>query len=375
MTSIFILLFFAYLVSVVVLTGGWHRTIARIGPTADCPEIMISVVIPVRDEGSNIAALLGDIINQSHANFEVIVVNDHSRDETKEIVSNFTRQHPSVALISSQGEGKKKALTTGINASRGEIIVTTDGDCRVGQHWLRSIAKYFKNDQTQMVFGAVKLEGASFFSALQAHEFLSLVGTAAATLWFKAPSMCNGANLAFRKTTFFEVGGYANNINIPSGDDEFLMRKIFESHPDGIHFVNDNSSVVATNAMRSLKEFTHQRVRWAGKWRHAPFSWNAVLAIFIFCFQLSVLSMPVALVSSVIDPGVTILFLFKFIIEWIFLKKVADFVKVKWNWSAFVFLQIFYPVYAIWIGVISSFTSFEWKGRRLNSLTVSRSKS
>ena len=144
-----------------------------------------------------------------------------------------------------------------------------------------------------MVFGGVKLEGSSFFSALQSHEFLSLIGTGAATLWYGLPSMCNGANLAFRKAIFFEVGGYANNLHIPSGDDEFLMRKIFQLFPEGIQFVSDSDAVVSTPASLALKEFVHQRVRWAGKWKHNVSSWNAVVAIFIFCFQLSVLMLSI----------------------------------------------------------------------------------
>ncbi len=214
---------------------------------------------------------------------------------TAEIVLTFASQDPRFILLASRGEGKKEALTTGINSSRGEIIVTTDGDCRVSVEWLKTVQKYFQAPRTKMVFGGVKLEGSSFFSALQSHEFLSLLGTGAATLWYGFPSMCNGANLAFRKAIFFEVGGYANNLHIPSGDDEFLMRKIFQLYPDGIQFVSDSDAVVYTPASPELKEFVHQRVRWAGKWKHDLSSWNAVLAIFIFCFQLSVLCYPLSL--------------------------------------------------------------------------------
>jgi hypothetical protein len=184
--------------------------------------------------------------------------------------------------------------------------------------------------------------------------------------------MCNGANLAFRKAMFFEVGGYANNFDIPSGDDEFLMRKIFQYCPDGIKFISDSKAVVNTSASAGLKEFVYQRVRWAGKWKHNVHSWNAVLAIFIFCFQLSVLLLPIAIAMGWIGAGLGVsLFLLKFIAEGFFLKKIARFVKVPWKWPVFVFLQIFYPIYAVSIGLISSFSTFEWKGRKLKSVAFS----
>jgi biofilm PGA synthesis N-glycosyltransferase PgaC len=157
-------------------------------------------------------------------------------------------------------------------------------------------------------------------------------------------------------------------MHIASGDDEFLMRKIFKLYPHGIQFAKDGEAVVGTPASVSLKEFMNQRVRWAGKWKHEVSSWNAVLAIFIFCFQLSVLTLAfsVAIGSIGVGLGASLLFL-KFIAEAIFLKKIASFMKVPWRWPAFVFLQIFYPIYAISIGLISYHSTFEWKGRKLKS--------
>src|SRR5688572_18109496 len=208
MTLIIILLFFIYLTFVAVLTLGWHKSVKRHVNADHDEKPLVSIVIPVRNEQAGIGHLLKDIRTQSYQNFEVIVVNDNSRDNTAAIVLNFSSQDPRFTLLASRGEGKKVALTTGINASRGEIIVTTDGDCRVKMDWLKAMQKYFQAHGTKMVFGAVRLEGSSFFSALQSHEFLSLVGTGAATIWYGFPSMCNGANLAFRKATFFEVDGY-----------------------------------------------------------------------------------------------------------------------------------------------------------------------
>jgi poly-beta-1,6-N-acetyl-D-glucosamine synthase len=371
MTLIIILLFFMYLALVVLLTVGWNKSIARHAPFAGS-DILVSVIVPVRNEQHCIGGLLEDIRNQSHRNFEAIIVNDHSLDETSDAVLNFVRQDPRFTLLPSQGNGKKKALTTGIQASRSDIIVTTDGDCRVDVDWLNTILKYFQVSSTKMVFGGVRVQGSSFFSTVQSHEFLSLVGTAAATLWFGFPTMCNGANLAFRKATFLEVGGYASNFHIASGDDEFLMRKIFQVYPDGIQFINDRDAVVGTSPSESLKEFVNQRVRWASKWKHNVSSWNAVLAILIFCFQLSVLTLPVSIAIGWIGGALgASLFFLKFIAEGIFLKKIAAFVKVPWKWPAFVFLQIFYPIYAVSIGLISSFSTFEWKGRKLKPVGFS----
>jgi cellulose synthase/poly-beta-1,6-N-acetylglucosamine synthase-like glycosyltransferase len=281
---------------------------------------------------------------------------------------------PRFSAITNLGEGKKAALTTGIKFSDSEIIVTTDADCRMETRWLETMVARFQDPEVKFVFGGVKIEGQSFFASMQSHEFLSLIGTAAATLWWGFPSMCNGANLAFRKSVFFEVGGYENNFHIPSGDDEFLMHKIFLSYPRAVRFVSDWRAIVRTSAV-SVRQFIHQRVRWAGKWNHNLSFSNILLAMFIFFFQVSVIALPIAALAGYMNPYVaSFLFLVKVGIEYLFLKKVSNFLHVKWNWSAFLALQVIYPLYAVVIATISNSFSFDWKGRTLKSFTVSTVK-
>ena len=100
-----------------------------------------------------------------------------------------------------------------------------------------------------MVIGAVRIKPThSFFSKLQVIEFSSLIASAAATLTLGFPTMCNGANLAYRKTTFVEVNGFDGNAHIASGDDEFLMRKVVKKFgAKSLKFLRDFNAVVTTN--------------------------------------------------------------------------------------------------------------------------------
>lgn len=374
MTLVFILLFFFYLLFVAMLIVGWNQYHKSKVPKGQEFESLISVIVPARNEGAGIKFLLEDIRRQSYQNFEVIVVDDHSGDNTSDAVVPFIHSDSRFILIRNDGEGKKAALTTGVRASKGAIIVTTDADCRVKEQWLRTISSYFQSVGTQFVFGSVKLAGSSFFARMQAHEFLSLVGTAASTAWWGFPTMCNGANLAFRKAVFDEVGGYSDNFHIPSGDDEFLMHKIFHKYPEGIQFVYDRQAVVQTSAV-SFKGFMRQRVRWAGKWRHNLSVWNVMLAVFIFIFHVSVIALPLAMYAGWINvvAGLSLL-IFKAAVEGVFLKKIAVFFNVPWNWGVFLLLQTVYSFYAVSIGAVSTFIPIEWKGRNLKSLALSAVK-
>lgn len=372
MTWIFLFIFLVYFCLVFGLIVGWRRLAKKNTPPSLTKQFLVSIVIPVRNEQETIRVLLEDILRQSYEDFEVIVVNDHSEDKTAELVTPFVLTDPRFYILQNSGQGKKSALTCGIQASKGEIIITTDGDCRVPQNWVRGMLFEFQNSNTQFVFGGVRLLHDSFFSNLQALEFVSLIGSAAASASNGLPVMCNGANLAFRKDAFLAVDGYSGNFHIPSGDDEFLMRKILNKFPSGGSFSATPDTIVTTKAAKDYKTFLHQRVRWAGKWRVNQSLASRLLAIFIFSFQACVLLLPLATVLDWLNPNLAIiLLLLKAFAEFLFLRKVARFLDIKWSWIIFFLLQLIYPFYVVTVGLISNAGSFEWKGRKLNSFTVS----
>jgi biofilm PGA synthesis N-glycosyltransferase PgaC len=349
---------FLYILLLIVLAIGWR--IAMKQKQSGDESSMISVIVPVRNEGENIGNLLEGLIAQTHTHFEVIVIDDHSTDATVEIAKSFAGQ--SVRLIPNHGSGKKAAIATGISVSLGSIVVTTDGDCSVCKNWLVSIHRAFKDETVAMVVGAVSLrDEGRFFSTLQSIEFASLIGSGAATLALGKPSMCNGANLAFRKTVFYEVHGYEGGVHIPTGDDEFLMRKVAAVYPGGIAFVNDADSVVTTLPQPDVRSFVHQRLRWASKWKFNNDTATILLAVFIWLVQVS--SLAVLLILSFRFEILLSLFLIKIVGESFLLMRFCKFLKMRWSWSAFFALQLIYPVYVIAIGLLSSFITYSWKGR------------
>src|SRR5690606_26349746 len=156
--------------------------------------------------------------------------------------------------------------------------------------------------------------------------------TSASTLAFGVASMCNGANLAFWKKAFDAVGGYTGSYNVASGDDQVLMFRMREKFGNQIRFVAEESAVVTTKACVSVKEFIHQRIRWAGKWRHYQPLSVSVLAVFILCIHLMIIGLPAALIFGWTDPYLAAgLISGKVLLEWILLSSVARFIGTQWN--------------------------------------------
>lgn len=368
-----VIVFGAYYVLLVSLCLGWWQSLKFRSPSGhQVSQPLISVIIPVRNESDTIARLLDSLAQQDFAfkNFEVIVVNDHSSDKTVGVVNAWAEENPeiSLALLNQDAEhqGKKAALTGGIGHAKGEMVITTDGDCVVQPGWLSSIAGAF-DDDTQLVVGAVGLrENRSLFSKLQVVEFASLVGTGAATLGWGVPTMCNGANLAFRKSVFAEVNGYRGSEHIASGDDEFFLRKVASQYPRGIRFNNRSVGVVKTDASKSVTDFFSQRIRWAGKWKAHGAGFSAALAFFIFVFHSSTILLVVLAGLGVLSWTVAFSLLAgKVLLEAAFLFPVLRFCTGRIYPLTFLMLQFMYPFYVVCFGLAANFLRTEWKGRKI----------
>jgi hypothetical protein len=203
------------------------------------------------------------------------------------------------------------------------------------------------------------------FEQLQTIEFSSLIGTGAASMQAGSPNMCNGANLAFIKTAFETVNGYAGNMHQPSGDDEFLMRKIFQQYPKEIAFLKDQRAIVHTYAQKSLRAFYQQRRRWAGKWQAHNDGKAMVLALFIFIFYVSLLGFFLLTVIGFYDWKVFSLQMgIKVLSELLFLSSVLQFLIKPVHIGRFLLVQIIYPYYVIFFGIAAHRGYYSWKGRR-----------
>lgn len=329
-----------------------------------------TVIIPVRNEKNNVTGLFHDLQRQEFSSdrFEIIFVNDHSEDSTVPCIEQLLNTGPVPTRVVDlvNGEGKKAALQLGIALAKGSIIVTTDGDCRVLPGWLKSISGFYKDSNIEMVFGPVTFEKENtLVEKLQTIEFASLIGTGAASLTLGMPNMCNGANLSFRKEAFAAVDGYAGNEDIASGDDEFLMHKIYRSAPKGVRFNRSVEGVVYTKAHERLTDFFHQRKRWASKWRLYANPGAIVLAIFIFLLNLSIImTIGLLIVRFSMHQWLLIPLLMKILLEGFFLWLVLRFLRKKLNPFPFIILQFTYPFYVILFGIAVNFGKFTWKGRK-----------
>ena len=341
------------------------------------PSFTFSVVISARNEEAQIGQCLQSVLNQNYPShlFEVIVVDDHSSDNTPGIVKELQQNHSNLHIMNLedllQGQQlnsyKKKAIEFAIKQAKGDWILTTDADCAIPKNWIKTFSAFIEDRQALFVAAPVKfINTGSFTSILQCLDFMSLQGITAASVNNRFHSMCNGANLAYNKKVFFDVGGFAGIDNIASGEDMLLMYKVFLQHPRKVKFLLSHEVVTETLPMPDWKSFINQRIRWASKAdKYDDKRIFAVLAC-VYLFNLSFLLLPF---TAFWYPKVwtlwLILFAGKTFFELRFLFPVARFyneMKMLWWFPVMQPVHILYTIISGWLG---KFGTYKWKGRQV----------
>ena len=330
----------------------------------------VTVLIAARNEEAKIHLTIEDILAQDYPKHltEIIIVDDHSTDRTSAIISSYADRGVKLLQLNEDrplNSYKKKAIAEAINLSSGELMVATDADCRMGSRWLSSVVGYYEKGGLVMISSPVSFfEEKSLFERLQTLEFYSLIGTGAAFIGNKRASTCNGANFAYRKDVFYEVGGFKGIDDLASGDDELLLQKVAERFPGKIGFLKLYDAVVFTHAKYTLKEFLQQRRRWASK--SVKYKDKKVVAL-VVCFWLFNLSVLLNACLGFYDVYFfklfTIQVLLKYLFELIFLLPISTFFKRQRLVMLLIISIPLYIVYFVYIGIIGNKGKYIWKGR------------
>jgi cellulose synthase/poly-beta-1,6-N-acetylglucosamine synthase-like glycosyltransferase len=330
----------------------------------------ISVLVPARNEEKNIAFLLQSLSQQTYPKefFEIIVINDFSTDRTAEIVSNFSL--PNLFLIEpateAKSSSKKKAIETGIRKAKGELIVTTDADCLLHKDWLNIINDFYAKKEAAFIAAPVKFShDNSLLQLFQSLDFLTLQGITAASVAGNFHTMCNGANLTYQKQAFENVNGFEGIDKVATGDDMLLMHKIWKQYPNSVFYLKNREAIVTSVPMHSWRTLFMQRKRWASK--TLVYDDYRIIAVLFFVYLLNCWFV-VLILASLFNTHywwyTAGFWIAKTIIELPFVYSVARFYEEQRLIKFLFFFQPLHIFYTVFIGLISQFGKYEWKGRK-----------
>jgi cellulose synthase/poly-beta-1,6-N-acetylglucosamine synthase-like glycosyltransferase len=370
-----VIVFAAYAILIIAITGGWLG-LNEFNLNAEKPAIKISVIVAARNEADNIELLLSQLLRQDYPKnlTEILIVDDNSTDETSSLVEGFISKQASLQnlkllkLRESDDWGKKAAIQSGIKVSEGELIVITDADCMMKESWLTTLISFYNKHRPQMILGPVRMnDGGRFWGKLQSLEFSSLIATAAGSCSAGFALLANGANIAFTRSAFESCRGFYGNTQYPSGDDMFLMLSIKKKYgANAIRFLKSKNAIVDTRTTAGFKSFIQQRRRWVSKSRGYtdPVLILSSMAVFL-ANALLVVTACAALFSVEYLQLLIILLSIKILID---LPLMLGFNRFQRSTSLlwlFPLMELLNAFYTLVIGIAGNIGKYEWKGRRI----------
>ena len=195
--------------------------------------IGISVIICAKNEAENLNTFIPLVLEQDYSDFEVVLVNDGSHDETLQIMKHFKKLNANIKIVDVKPNeafwgNKKYALTLGIKAASNRFLLFTDADCKpVSKYWIKEMSRHFSNSKGIVIgYGAYKTIKNSFLNKLIRYETLMTAIQYFSFAILGEPYMAVGRNLAYKKEHFFQAKGFMNHMNIRSGDDDLFVNQI-----------------------------------------------------------------------------------------------------------------------------------------------------
>lgn len=352
-----------------ILTG-WEDSPDWKTPTNFKPKTKVSIIIAARNEEYNIVNCLKSIESNNYLKslFEVILVDDSSSDNTAEKARSIKNDNLRI-LTSNKNIGKKAAITLGIEKAKGELIIVTDADSTVPPKWIETIVSYYEKSGARVIAGTIQYYIDK--SLIQRFQYMDSINNMAVTangINRKAYYMANGANLAYEKSLFNELGGFSNEDEIASGDDMYMIQSAAKLDPNSVRFLKSKDAIVYTQAESSISDLMNQRKRWATKTKNYTDKRVIKIQGFVFFFILLLLT---NLVFTFWGSGLSLftalfaLFI-KLSIDYLYLSKLQKYFKSKDALKSFFPASILFLVYILiagWWALVPS--EYNWKGRKV----------
>ena len=224
----------------------------------------VSVIICAKNEEENISNNLVSVLEQNYSKYEVIVVNDQSKDSTQYILNELDKKYPHLSVVSLDDKvntrvGKKMALTIGIKTAKYDYILLTDADCQPSsKDWISMMASNFNKSEIVLGISPYKKDKSILNRLIRFDEFQVMLQYLSFAL-AGYPYMGVGRNLAYKKSLFFSVKGFAKHMHIASGDDDLFINEV--SNKDNISIEIRQESDMISIAEKTYTNWYYQKRR------------------------------------------------------------------------------------------------------------------
>jgi len=323
----------------------------------------VSVIICAKDEANNLRKFLPFVLQQEYPNFEVIVINDGSTDETDILLRDLGKEYSNlrttfVPVGANNRSTKKLGLTLGIKAAKNEMLLFTDADCMPeDKMWIARMARNFTNETDFILGYGAYLQKKSFLNRLITYDTLFIALQYMGMAIARKPYMGVGRNLAYRKQTFFDHKGFASTLQLSSGDDDLMVNQASNSKNTRVEIAPD--SITWSEPNKTFKDWFYQKERHLSVSSYYKASSKFRLSLEPMSRGLFYLAMILSLVvgNFIIQIATAVLFIARLTIQLAIINKSANhFGGRKYLFTMPIF-DILLPLVSLYILTIGRLTS------------------
>ena len=342
----------------------WAGALRRTPSIEGHPQTLVSVIIPARSEAANVGPCLAALAAQTYPRerWEVIVVDDRSEDGTGDAVRGLAATMPLVVRVIRIDDvppgwsPKKYALTRAIAESTGEVILTTDADCRPEPGWIAGMVGALGSAHLVAGYSPYDRRG-NLAGRLLALETLSQGFLAMSGIGLGLPITCTGRSFGYRRQVFEELGGFGPAHAMLSGDDHLFLQRAVARGFKAV-FCDAAGSKVWTDPPATWGAFVQQRIRMFSGARRLSLG-VALLGVAVYGWLLALLVGMLAL-----NPVAWAAFLGKVLLDGVSLSIAAGRLGEWWLLRVYPLASVLYLPYFLTFAALGTFGSYRWKGMR-----------
>jgi len=261
----------------------------------ESPNKPVSVIICSKNEEENLKNKLSFFANQNYPQFELVLVNDRSSDNTQDVLEEFKEENSerfnyrniSVKIVNVQENeqfwgSKKYALTLGIKAASHELLLFSDADCEpISANWIQEMTSQFSDEKTIVLgYGSYKFIKYSFLNKLIRFETMITAIQYFSYAKIGTPYMGVGRNLAYKKSQFFAANGFANHMHLRSGDDDLFINQIATKKNTACCY--SHNSITISEPKTTFTDWSLQKRRHFSTASYYKFHHKLMLGLFYF---------------------------------------------------------------------------------------------
>lgn len=353
-----------FLIQIFYYLGVFSRfAFAKTNEASSDSHAPVSVVICAKNERDNLLNFLPRFLSQDYPEFEVIVVNDNSVDDTEDVLKAYSLQYPTLKIVNLPDTdrfygSKKFALTLGIKAAKYENILLTDADCRpVSSNWIRVMSNYADKKEIILGFGAYQKQPGMLNKLIRFETLFTAIQYFSLALC-KMPYMGVGRNLAYKKEVFFKIKGFSKHQHILSGDDDLFINEVASKTNTAIIF--DKEAHTISLPKTTFSGWLKQKKRHLSTGKYYQFKHKLVLGLYPFTLFALICCFVVLVVTQVSVYLILTLLLIRYLIQMLIFKFSID----KLDGKDLLLLAPFFELFYLFFQPILLISNFVKKNSR-----------